>query len=170
MTNEQRTHKPLTHSIFHNLIYNRVHGIVTINLHVQRDIILHSITESLLCTKSKAITAHIKTKSANAKQGSAKHVKLTKNMKINKSLCFVDRASYYNLCKWPTWRTIVFRTFVYSSSLHVSSNQVLIIRRVNCINFEKYPKIIFHENPCGGSRTVPCGRTDGQTDMTWHQV
>ena len=32
--------------------------------------------------------------------------------------------------------------------------------------FEKYPKIIFHENPCGGSRTVPCGRMDGQTDMT----
>jgi len=32
--------------------------------------------------------------------------------------------------------------------------------------FEKYPKIIFHENPCGGSRTVPCGRTDGQTDIS----
>ena len=99
MTNEQRTHKPLTHTIFHNLIYNRVHGIVIINLHVQRDIILHSITESLLCTKSKAITTHIKTKNANVKQGSAKHVNLTKNMKINKSLCFVDSASYYDLSK-----------------------------------------------------------------------
>jgi len=32
--------------------------------------------------------------------------------------------------------------------------------------FEKYPNIKFHENPCSGSRTVPCGRTDGQTDMT----
>jgi len=27
-----------------------------------------------------------------------------------------------------------FHIFVYSNSLHVSSNQVLIIRRVNCIN------------------------------------
>ena len=27
-----------------------------------------------------------------------------------------------------------FLLFVYSNSLHVSSNQVLIIRRVNCIN------------------------------------
>jgi hypothetical protein len=58
--NEQRTHKPLTQSIFHNLIHNRIHGIVTINLHMQRDIILHSINESLLRTEIKAITTHIK--------------------------------------------------------------------------------------------------------------
>jgi len=29
---------------------------------------------------------------------------------------------------------LFFLIFVYSNSLHVSSNQVLIIRRVNCIN------------------------------------
>ena len=27
--------------------------------------------------------------------------------------------------------------------------------------FEKYSNINFHENPSGGSRVVPCGRTDG---------
>jgi len=48
--------------------------------------------------------------------------------------CCVDRASYYDLCKWPTCPTILFHMFVYSNSLYVSSNQVLIIRRVNCIN------------------------------------
>ena len=32
--------------------------------------------------------------------------------------------------------------------------------------FEKYKNIKFHENPSCGSRVVPCGRTDGQTDMT----
>jgi hypothetical protein len=32
--------------------------------------------------------------------------------------------------------------------------------------FEKYSNIKFHENPCSGSRVVPCGRTEGWTDMT----
>jgi len=49
-------------------------------------------------------------------------------------LCFVERASDYILCKLPTSSTIIFRIFVYSNSLHVSNDQVLIIRRVNCIN------------------------------------
>ena len=31
---------------------------------------------------------------------------------------------------------------------------------------EKYSNIKFHENPPSGSRVVPCGRTDRQTDMT----
>jgi hypothetical protein len=31
--------------------------------------------------------------------------------------------------------------------------------------FEKYSNIKFQENPCSGSRVVPCGRADGQTDM-----
>jgi hypothetical protein len=37
------------------------------------------------------------------------------------------------LGKWPTWRTILFLC-IYSNSLHVSSNLVLIIRIINCIN------------------------------------
>ena len=41
---------------------------------MQRDIILHSITESLLCTKIKAVTTQIKPKSANVKQASTKYV------------------------------------------------------------------------------------------------
>ena len=32
--------------------------------------------------------------------------------------------------------------------------------------FQKYLNIKFYENPSGGNRVVPCGRTDGQTDMT----
>ena len=49
-------------------------------------------------------------------------------------LWFVDRASRYNSCKWPTWRTILFFVYVYSKSVHVSSTRVLIIRRINFIN------------------------------------
>ena len=30
--------------------------------------------------------------------------------------------------------------------------------------FEKYSNIKFHENPSSGSRVVPCGQKDGQTD------
>jgi hypothetical protein len=31
---------------------------------------------------------------------------------------------------------------------------------------EKYSNMKFHENPSSGSRVVPCGNTDGETDMT----
>ena len=31
-------------------------------------------------------------------------------------------------------------------------------------SFEEYSYIKFHENPTNGSRVVPCGQTDGQTD------
>jgi len=31
--------------------------------------------------------------------------------------------------------------------------------------FEEYSNIKFHENPPGGSRVVPRGRTDARTDM-----
>ena len=33
-------------------------------------------------------------------------------------------------------------------------------------SFEKCSDIKFHENPSSGSRVVPCGETDGQTDVT----
>jgi len=32
--------------------------------------------------------------------------------------------------------------------------------------FEKYSNIKYHKNPSSGSRVVPCGQTDGQTDIT----
>jgi len=44
-------------------------------------------------------------------------------------LCFVDRASLYNLAN-PTRCTILFNIFIYFSSLRVSSIHVLIIRRI----------------------------------------
>ena len=31
--------------------------------------------------------------------------------------------------------------------------------------FEKHSNITFHGNPSSGSRGVPCGLTDGRTDM-----
>jgi len=31
--------------------------------------------------------------------------------------------------------------------------------------FEKYSNIKFNENPSSGSLAIPCGRTDGRTDM-----
>jgi len=37
---------------------------------------------------------------------------------------------------------------------------------VSRLIFEKYSNIKYHENPSSGSRVVPCGRTDGWTDMT----
>jgi hypothetical protein len=33
-------------------------------------------------------------------------------------------------------------------------------------SFEKYSNIKFQENPSSGGGVLPCGRTDGQTDMT----
>jgi len=33
-------------------------------------------------------------------------------------------------------------------------------------SFEKYFNIKFNENPCSWSGVVPCGPSDGQTDMT----
>jgi len=32
--------------------------------------------------------------------------------------------------------------------------------------FEKYSNIKFHKNPNSVRRVVPCGQTDGRTDMT----
>jgi len=32
--------------------------------------------------------------------------------------------------------------------------------------FENYSNTKSHENPHNGSRVVPCGQTDGRTDMT----
>jgi hypothetical protein len=32
--------------------------------------------------------------------------------------------------------------------------------------FEKYSSVKFHANPSSGSRAVPCGQADRQTDMT----
>jgi len=32
--------------------------------------------------------------------------------------------------------------------------------------FEKSSNTKFRENPCSGSRVVPCGQTDRRTDMT----
>jgi len=32
--------------------------------------------------------------------------------------------------------------------------------------FEKFSNIKFHENPSSGRRVVPCGQTDGRTDLT----
>ena len=32
--------------------------------------------------------------------------------------------------------------------------------------YEKHSIIKFHENPSSGSRVVPSGQTEGQTDMT----
>jgi len=37
--------------------------------------------------------------------------------------------------------------------------------------FGKILKIKFNENSSSGSRGVPCGKTDGQTDMTkWYFI
>jgi len=54
----------------------------------------------------------------------------SKNGWIGKILYFVDRASRYNTCQQPNWRTFSMYLFIYSTSLHVSSNPVLIVRKI----------------------------------------
>ena len=46
------------------------------------------------------------------------------------------------------------------------SRQILMKIEYSRRIFEKYSNIKFHENPSSGLRVVPCGRTDGRTDMT----
>jgi hypothetical protein len=53
--------------------------------------------------------------------------------------------------------------------LHVQyrySCQILVKLEYSRQILQKYSNIKFHENPFSGSRVVPCGRTDGKTDMT----
>jgi hypothetical protein len=33
-------------------------------------------------------------------------------------------------------------------------------------SFEKYSKVLFHENLSSGNQVVPCGQTDEETDVT----
>jgi len=55
---------------------------------------------------------------------------------------------------------------IYCSSYKVH----VILSNFNGIYFSSYFRkntpITFHENPFSGSRVVPCGRTNGRTDMT----
>jgi hypothetical protein len=46
------------------------------------------------------------------------------------------------------------------------SCQILIRNEYYAQNFEKHSDIIFHEHLYSGSRVVPCGQTDGPTDVT----
>jgi hypothetical protein len=46
------------------------------------------------------------------------------------------------------------------------SCQILIKHEFNRPFLEKYSNAICHENPTSGSRVIPRGKTDGQTDMT----
>jgi site-specific DNA-cytosine methylase len=46
------------------------------------------------------------------------------------------------------------------------SCQILITLQFSRQIFEEALNIKFHENPSSRSRVVPCGRTDGQTDMS----
>ena len=81
-------------------------------------------------------------------------------------LYFVDHASVMILHKWPMWHTILFHVFIYFISLHVSSNLMLIIRRINCINTTSgicHPVLVTvsHAGPAGlAHKTV--------IDREWH--
>jgi len=55
--------------------------------------------------------------------------------------------------------------------LHTSSRKVpvILVRFKNKFNFLdrlKKSNLNFHENLCSGSRVIPCGQMDRQTDMT----
>jgi len=54
-------------------------------------------------------------------------------------LCFVDRASLYNLFQMKQTRCTLLLSIFISTSLHVSDNYVPIIRRTYCI----YATLVF---------------------------
>ena len=46
------------------------------------------------------------------------------------------------------------------------SSQILMKYEFSGQIFEKYSKMTFHANPSSGSGVVPCGPTEGKTDIT----
>ena len=52
------------------------------------------------------------------------------------------------------------------SSIPYSSSQILMKHEFSGQIFEKYSNKTFHANPSNGSRFVPCGPTEGKTDVT----
>ena len=59
--------------------------------------------------------------------------------------------------------------YVYRSSCKVPVNLVRFWWNLDFLDnflFENYSHIKFHKNTSSGSRVVPCGQTDGRTDMT----
>jgi hypothetical protein len=61
---------------------------------------------------------------------------------------------------------MIINAFLSSCKVPVILAQILVKLEFSRQIFEKYSNIKFHENPSCGSRVIPCGRTDGQTDMT----
>jgi hypothetical protein len=55
------------------------------------------------------------------------------NKQESRILCFVDRASLYNLVNKANLAHNLFLVYIYQS-LHVSGDYVPIIRRNNCVN------------------------------------
>ena len=45
-----------------------------------------------------------------------RHILEERNIQI---LCYVDRASWYNSCKWPAWRTILFFSYMFITILYM---------------------------------------------------
>jgi len=67
------------------------------------------------------------------------HSELSTNDQIFVVLCFVDRASLYNLFQMKPNRCTLLLSIFISTSLHVSGNYVPIIRRTYCI----YATLVF---------------------------
>ena len=57
-----------------------------------------------------------------------------KGGKLRRGPIISERPNEHDLCKYQLDAQFFCFVFVYSNSLHVSTNQVLIIRRINCIN------------------------------------
>ena len=65
--------------------------------------------------------------------------------------------------KWSRYDLKCILVFTWSSRYYCTMPMKLAFSRQI---FAKYSYIKFYENPSRGSWAVPCGRTDGQTDMT----
>jgi hypothetical protein len=63
---------------------------------------------------------------------------------------------------WARYDRKCTSVFMWSTLYHC---QILMELEFPRQNFEKYSNINFHENESRGSRVVPCGRTDGRTEL-----
>jgi len=65
-----------------------------------------------------------------------------------------------------TERYIIYKYVMVSSKVHIYSCQILMKIEFSWHIFEKYSNIKLHEYASSDSGVVPCGNTDGQTDVT----
>ena len=91
---------------------------------------------------------------------------------------FSQKVSEHKMCVFILPTTFIWNFFHYKKNwarcdknVYCSSRKVTLFLPdfnetwIMLTDFQKYSNIKFQENPCSGSRVVPCGKTDRRTDM-----